>query len=77
MTNDETRVFMSAEAQLLYADWADSCIISGYRGGAPRIVMPRPDGPVPRTKGQVSDRAARELVVLRISESILRQLGDA
>ena len=40
--------------------------------GAPRIVMPPPGGPIPRTGGMVSDDTAREVNVFRMVATIQR-----
>lgn len=53
--------FLSLAAQRLRLDRQDGCIVSAYNNGADRFVMPRPGGPIPRTRGQVSDAAAQEL----------------
>jgi hypothetical protein len=63
---------LSIEVQLLSRDVADGCTMSGYCNGAPRIVMPRPGGPIPLTKGQVSDAAARKFGISRMATAILR-----
>lgn len=64
--------FMSQEARHLLLDQEDGCAISPYRNEAPRFVTPRPGGPLPRTRGQVSDAAAQELFIFRVCEKILR-----
>jgi len=61
------------EAHRLLLDQEDGCITSDYRNGAPRIVMPRPGGPIPRTRGMVSDATAREVTLFRMADSIVRQ----
>jgi hypothetical protein len=59
--NTENGSRLTIEAQRLAADVADGCIVSGPRSGAPRMVMPRPGGRIPRTRGRVSERAVQEL----------------
>jgi hypothetical protein len=70
---EDIMISMSIEARLLLMDQDDGCTMTGYRNGAPRFVMPRPGGPIPRTKGQVSDAAAREVTVFRMADLIRRQ----
>jgi len=63
---------LSIEAERLFRDQEDGCTTSGYRNGAPRIVMPPLGGPIPRTGGMVSDAAAREVTVFRMATNIQR-----
>lgn len=49
-------------AQWLLLDVADGCSIHRNGGGAPCIVMPRPGGQTPRTKGQIADTFVGELL---------------
>jgi hypothetical protein len=63
----------SIEAQNLLMDLKDGCMMTGYRKGTPRIVMPPLGGRVPHTNGQVSDAAARRVNAYRITALILRQ----
>jgi hypothetical protein len=61
---------LSIEAHRLLLDQEDGCITNDYRNGAPRIVMPRPGGPMPRTGGMVSDATALEVAEFRMAASI-------
>jgi hypothetical protein len=63
----------SIEAQNLLMDLKNGCMMTGYRNGAPRIVMPPLGGRVPHTNGQVSDAAVRQVNISRIAALILRQ----
>jgi hypothetical protein len=75
---DKTEVNMqSVEAQKLELDLDDRCFITGHKNGAPRIVMPVPGGKMPRTRGQVSDAAVRELMVSRITKALDSQQRDS
>jgi hypothetical protein len=49
-------------AQLLLMDVADGCSIHRNGCDAPCIVMPRPGGQSPRTKGQIADSFVGELL---------------
>ena len=49
-------------AQLLLMDLEDGCSIHRNGGGAPCVVMPRPGGRLPRTKGQIADSFVGELL---------------
>src|SRR5260370_18591097 len=65
---DET---LSLEAQNLVRDKADGCFVSAYHNDALRFVISPPGGPIPHTRGQVSEAAVRELTVHGIAMVII------
>ena len=62
MAEELDSLTLSTGAQLLIYDLANGCIVSRTGRGAPSIVIPRPDGPIPKTKGQISDSVIQKLL---------------
>jgi hypothetical protein len=54
---------VSFGTQILVYDLAIGCMVSRTGHGVPSIVMPRPGGQRPKTRGQVDDAVIEELLV--------------
>jgi hypothetical protein len=61
MAHEFNSIVLTTEAQMLFLDMWDGCMVSKSACGAPGTVVPR-QMMTPRTQGTVSDRAINELL---------------
>ena len=67
--NSDTTVVVSVGGQLLVLDIADGCKVYRAKGGAPaRVFNPTRGSSIPRTRGQIEDSVADELIGLGLIE---------